>query len=114
MSPVFRPVIAGLALLAVLSIQTPVLAADDAGVALFKAHCVNCHGPNADGKTAFGKRFPIPDFRGSAVQSKSDEQLYDGIAHGTGHANYPHSFESRGMSHQNIQALVAYIRSLKK
>ncbi len=42
----------------------------------------------------------------------SDTDIYNSIAHGTQHKEYPHAFLHIGMTEQQIQGLVKYIRIL--
>lgn len=44
----------------------------------------------------------------------SDAELYESIARGTKHREYPHAYEMRGLTKPQIQAMVAHIRTLKK
>ncbi len=54
------------------------------GQGIFKSQCVACHGSDASGNTAIGKKNNIPDFRSSAVQGLSDSDLANVIANGKG------------------------------
>ena len=74
--------------------------------------CVNCHGPDGHGKTAYATKTPVPDFRSASVQDLSDTELYDTIARGTRHRNYPHAFMLRGMKDQDVRELVQFVRSV--
>jgi hypothetical protein len=44
----------------------------------------------------------------------SDSDIYDSIAHGTQHKEYPHAFLHIGMAEEQIQGLVKYIRVLQR
>ena len=97
-------VVAMLLLLAV-----PAMAAED-GAALFKAKCAMCHGQTGAGDTAIGKSKNIPPLGSDAVQKKSDADLTKWIAEGKGHEYKT----KKGMNDEQIKALVAFVRTLKK
>jgi len=79
--------------------------------ATYKARCASCHGVNGDGNGHAQMRVRPEDLRSPTVQKKSDEELYNAIAQGVGHTEYPHEFSKRGLSTTQIQDLVSYIRT---
>jgi mono/diheme cytochrome c family protein len=82
------------------------LAAD--GAALYKAKCGACHG--ADGsKTEFAKT-PMKALSSADVQKQSDQQLIDVTSKGKGKM----PAYSAKLSADEIKAIVAHIRTLKK
>jgi len=81
--------------------------------ALYTKQCANCHGLDGRGKTAYAIKIPVPDMHSAAVQDLSDTDLYDTIARGSKHRNYPHAYLLRGMKDQDIRDLVAFIRTMK-
>ena len=81
---------------------------------LFKKTCQNCHSADGRGNTVPGKKMNIPDLASPAVQSLSDEAMFETIAYGTGHKEYPHAFANRGVPPAVIRDLVKFIRTLKK
>lgn len=87
--------------------------AQDEAAALFQANCAKCHNANGDGKTAAGEKMKIPDLRSADVQKISDEQLFQTIANGAQHKQYPHMFLRKGMREAQIRGLVTHVRSLK-
>ncbi len=87
--------------------------AQDEGAALFKSNCARCHNANGDGKTTAATKMTIPDLRSDAVQKQSDEEIYQTIAYGAKHKQYPHAFVDKGMHSGEVKQLVAYIRTLK-
>jgi mono/diheme cytochrome c family protein len=87
--------------------------ADDAVVATYNSRCGNCHAANGSGKTPAGVKMSIPDLRSKEVQGLSNAQLYETIAKGTKHKNYPHAFLYTGLNDNQITGLVAHIRKLK-
>ena len=75
------------------------------GVAVFKQKCIACHGATASGAR---------DLTTPKVQGQTDAQLTDFIANG-GPAKKPaHSFKAKGLTDDDVKAVVAYIRTLKK
>jgi cytochrome c553 len=80
-------------------------AAGPNGADLFKAKCAVCHGPDGAGKAAM----KTPPLSSPEVQGKSDKELADFIA-----TNPKHNFAKKGMTPDEINALVAFIRTLKK
>ncbi len=80
-------------------------AAGPNGADLFKTKCAVCHAPDGAGKAAM----KTPDLRSADVQNKSDKELADFIA-----TNPKHNFAKKGMTPDEINALVAFIRTLKK
>jgi len=94
-----------------LALATFVSAQDEAAV-LFKARCSKCHAIDGSGKTAAAKKLEIPDLRSPKVQRLSDAELFETIAHGKHHHNYPHVFYDLGLSDQQVKSLVKHLRSL--
>lgn len=84
-------------------------AADD-GAALYKAKCAACHGPNGEGKPAI----KAPALKSDEVKKLSDEDLTDAIANGGKTKKPTHAFASKGVTPDQIKALVAHIRDLNK
>jgi mono/diheme cytochrome c family protein len=84
-------------------------AAED-GAALFKAKCAMCHGPNGEGKPAL----KAPSLTSDEAKKKSDADLTDMIANGGKEKKPTHAFSKKGVSDDQVKALVAYIRELQK
>lgn len=84
-------------------------AAED-GAALYKAKCAMCHGPNGEGKPAA----KAPALKSEDVKKMSDEQLTDAIANGGKTKKASHAFANKGMTPDQIKALVAHIHELNK
>jgi len=95
-----------LAASAVMFMTVPVSAQD--GSALFKSKCAACHGADGTG-SAMGKKMGVHDFTSADVQKMSDAELADIIKNGKG--KMP---KYGSLSPEEINGLVAYIRSLKK
>jgi mono/diheme cytochrome c family protein len=90
------------------------VSAQSGGEALFNANCARCHGRDGMGKTDVAARLHIPDLGSRAVQSLTDSEIFDSIARGTRHKEYPHGYEFRGMSKTDIGSLVKHIRSMAR
>ncbi|HEX9119632.1 MAG TPA: cytochrome c [Terriglobales bacterium] len=88
------------------------VSAQDEAAALFKARCTRCHGIDGSSKTDAGKKMGIPDLRSPKVQRLTDAELFETIAHGKNHRNYPHVFSDLGLSDQQIRQLVQHMRTL--
>ena len=99
------------AVLIVLAVMSGVATAQKAE-ALFNANCAKCHA--ADGKGSKTTKMHPADLQSKAVQSMSDDDLYESIALGIHHKEYPHGYLKRGLLKEQIQDLVKYIRALGK
>lgn len=80
---------------------------------IYKKECSSCHGTDGSGSPA-GKKLGAPDLRSQQVQSLSDDELFQTIAHGVGHKQYPHVYISRGLTAKQIVDLVTLIRKFPK
>lgn len=95
----------------IMFLATAVLAAEPP--ATYVKSCQSCHG--ADGKpTAVGQKMSAPELGGAEVQKLTDDQLYKSIASTEGHTKFPHGYEKKGMTAEQIKELVKFIRTLKK
>lgn len=81
--------------------------------ALYTSTCQKCHGADGKAKTTAGSKMQMPDLGSAQVQKQSDSELFEAIAYGKGHHQYPHAFGARGVPLQAIHDVVAYIRTLK-
>jgi len=77
--------------------------------ASYNSQCASCHGDDGRGKTK--TNFKVPDLHSKTVQDLSDEELYETIARGAKHREYPHAFLYRGMKEKDIRELVKFIRT---
>ena len=91
-----------------LSLALPVMAAED-GAALFQTKCAACHGKTGAADTSIGKSKNIKDLGSEDIQKQTDDQLNDFIANGKGHG-----FKAKGLTDDQVKALVTFIRTLKK
>ena len=79
----------------------------------YEKYCINCHGVDGKADTAAGKKMKLPALGSDEVQKLTDEQMYDTIANGTSHKQYPHAFAKKGVSGLEIREIIKFIRSLK-
>jgi len=98
------------AVLAVFAV--PVMAADD-GAALFQTKCAACHGKAGLGDTGIAKAKKIPSLASDEVQAKTDAQLTTIIATGPEGVK-GHDYKAKGLTDDQVKALVTFVRSLKK
>jgi cytochrome c6 len=92
-----------------LGLALPTLSfAADTGADTFKSKCAMCHGENGVGK---GK---IPALSSPEVQKKADADFRTTIEKGTKTANGMMPGYSGKLTPEQIDALVGYVRSLKK
>ena len=78
----------------------------------WKSKCASCHGATGKGDTDKGKELKVPDMATPAFQAKTDDQLKKAISDGSEKAK-DHAFKSE-LTPEQIDALVAYIRTFKK
>jgi cytochrome c553 len=88
--------------------------APDDGASLYKLHCARCHGEDGTAKTAVRQKMEVTNLRSAEVQKQSDDEIFDSIALGVRHKQYPHAYLYRGLAEAQIRKLVAYIRELPK
>jgi cytochrome c6 len=78
---------------------------------LYAKNCASCHGRDGRAKTFKGKLKHARDLAGSEWQGRvSDERIFNSIMNGKG--KMP-AFAKK-LSEEEIDALVAYVRGLKK
>lgn len=98
-----------ISLLAALALLVPVTAFAG-GPDLYKAKCAACHAADGSGNTTMGKKLNIRPLGSVEVQKQTDAQLTQITAKGKG--KMP-AYETK-LSADDIKALVAHIRTLKK
>ena len=94
------------ALAVLLSLSSGARAQDGAG--LFKGKCAGCHAADGTG-SAMGKKMGAHDFTSADVQKMSDAEMSDVISNGRN--KMP---KYAALKPEEVKALVAYIRTLKK
>jgi mono/diheme cytochrome c family protein len=80
------------------------------GAALYKAKCAACHGADATGKPAA----KIPSLVSPEAKGLSDADLTDAIANGGKAQKASHAFAKKGLTDDQVKAVVTYIRGLQK
>ena len=94
----------------VLFILIPNLSWAQEGAAIYKAKCAACHGADAAGKPAA----KIPSLVSDDVKKLSDADLTDFIANGGPAKKATHAFATKGLTPDQIKAVVGEIRDLQK
>ena len=95
------------------------------GAALFAApaaenwenHCAKCHGMDGKGQTKAGKKAEVKDLTDANYQAGfTDEQMFKQIKEGMKDKNGKEKMKAFGgtLSDEEIKALVAHVRGLKK
>lgn len=87
----------------------PARAADD-GASLYKTKCAACHAPDGTGKPAI----KAPSLVSPEAKKLTDAELTDAIANGGKNKKPTHQFAQKGLTADQIKALVAQIRSMQK
>jgi mono/diheme cytochrome c family protein len=82
--------------------------------ALYTQKCANCHAKDGSGNTGVTSKLAVPDLRSKRIKDMTDADIYSSIAHGTKHKEYPHAFLHIGMTEEQVQGLVKYIRVLQR
>lgn len=95
-------------LILIVALAPMAFAAD--GAAVYKAKCSMCHGADGKGDSAMGKKMKLRDLGSAEVQKQTDQQLHDWTANGKG--KMP-AYKDK-LSADEIKALVAFMRTLKK
>jgi cytochrome c553 len=99
-----------LAIAVALFVLIPNLAWAEDGAGIFKAKCAMCHGADATGKPAA----KIPSLVSDDAKKLSDADLTDFIANGGPNKKATHAFSTKGLSPDDIKAVVSAIRDLQK
>jgi mono/diheme cytochrome c family protein len=84
-------------------------AADD-GAGIYKARCAACHGADLAGKPAA----KIPSLVGEDAKKSSDADLTDMIANGGKDKKAMHAFANKGVTPDQVQMVIAYVREAQK
>jgi len=93
-----------------LFIVLPNLSWAEDGAALYKAKCAACHGADATGKPAA----KIPSLVSPEAKGLSDADLTDAIANGGKAQKASHAFAKKGLTDDQVNAIVTYVRGLQK
>ncbi len=77
--------------------------------------CVKCHGADGKGDTKMVKKLEIKDLTDAKVQSGlKDEDMFKAIKEGVKDGDKTKMKAAEGVNDEQIKALVAYVRTLKK
>ena len=77
--------------------------------------CAKCHGPDGKGETKMGKKLEIKDFTDAKVQADMKEDaMLKAIKEGVKDGEKTRMKAVEGLSDEEMKALVAYVRTLKK
>lgn len=87
----------------------PTLLAEE-GAALYKSKCAMCHGPDGKGQTPVGKSMKARDLGSDEVQKQTDAELVKITLEGKGKMP-PYKGK---LTEAEVEAIVAFIRTLKK
>jgi mono/diheme cytochrome c family protein len=106
--------IVSLAISLLIASSISVRAADAA--ANWSQHCASCHGKDGSGNTTMGKKLSVKDYTTAKVQAeftdaKAAQIIKDGVSEGG--KTKMKAFKEK-LSDDEVKALVAYVRSLKK
>jgi mono/diheme cytochrome c family protein len=92
-----------------LAVLLPLSAFAD-GAAVYKAKCTMCHGADGAGQTPVGKNMKLKHLGAPEVQKLSDAEMIKLITDGKG--KMP-GYKGK-LSDDDIKAVVAFVRTLKK
>ena len=86
------------------------------GKALWDSHCTMCHGADGKGQTNIGKRLNCKDYSDAKVQDAlTDAAAAKAIKEGAKNSDGKTVMKAfAGLSDDDVNALVAYLRTLKK
>jgi cytochrome c553 len=77
--------------------------------------CKKCHGAEGKGDTTMGKKLEIKDLTDAKVQaSLKDDAMFKAIKEGVKDGDKTRMKAIEGLSDDEIKAMVAYVRTLKK
>ena len=80
-------------------------------------HCASCHGKEGKGDTKAGKKADVKDLTDAKYQASfTDEQMFKQVKEGLKDKNGKEKMKAFGgaLSEEEIKALVAHVRGLKK
>jgi mono/diheme cytochrome c family protein len=79
------------------------------GATLYRSKCLACHGETGAGRPAIKGSNLLTD----AAKKRSDAELSLAIAQGGENKNAAHAYETKGVTPNQVQALVKYVRELQ-
>jgi mono/diheme cytochrome c family protein len=83
---------------------------------VYEKNCAKCHGPDGKGDTKMGQKAGVKDLTDAKVQAElKDDQAFKSVKEGIKDADGKIKMKpAEGLSDDEIKALVAYVRTLKK
>ena len=84
---------------------------------LWKAQCSSCHGPAGKGDTEKGQQMKIVDMSSAEFQAKGNDELKKAIVNGvkTEKGGVKKEMDPfKNLTPEQVDALIAYIRTFKK
>ena len=83
--------------------------------AIWEKECAKCHGADGKGDTKMGKKVEVKDLTDAKVQADSnDEKMTKSIKDGVKDGDKTRMKAFGDLSDDEVKALVAYVRALKK
>jgi len=78
-------------------------------------HCISCHGPDGKGDTKMGKKLKIKDLTDAAYQATfTDADAFKAVKEGVKSESGKTTMKAiEGLADDEINALVAHVRTLK-
>ena len=76
----------------------------------FQQKCAMCHGKDGKTPTMIGKNLGSPDLSSEKVQKMSDHDLHEVIENGKGKM----PAYGKALGDKNVDAMVKYVRAIKK
>ena len=81
----------------------------------YEKSCAKCHGPDGKGETKMGKKAEVKDFSDAKIQASfKDDDMIKAIKEGVKDGDKTRMKAAEGVNDDEIKALVAYVRGLKK
>jgi mono/diheme cytochrome c family protein len=93
-----------------LFILIPNLSWAEDGAAIYKAKCAVCHGADGAGKPAA----KIPSLTSDEAKKVSDADLTDFVANGGPSKKATHAFATKGLTPDQVKAVVEAVRDMQK
>ncbi|SRR6266496_1657517 len=88
----------------------PLRAEDSPGVALFRSNCAICHGGDASGNTALGRKYKVRDLKSPEAQKATDAEWFELISKG----KKPMPGFADRLKDDQIHEVISYLRGLGK
>jgi cytochrome c553 len=76
--------------------------------------CTKCHGADGKGETKMGQKVGVKDLTDAKAQAAKDEEFFKAIKEGVKDGDKIRMKPAEGLTDDEMKALVAYVRALKK